>query len=241
MKVNVKNVCLLVQPYFCIIEEIMEQRYIDKIEALKKEGVFFEDTDLVYIDDEVQIGEGTKISPMVKIKGSTIIGKNCVIDSNSKIINSIIGDEVMIESSRIVDSEVGSNTTVGPYANIHTHTHIDSHCRIGNFVEIKNSSLGFNTKTAHLAYVGDTDIGFKCNVGCGVIFVNYNGETKQRSVIGNGVFIGSNSNVIAPVQVEDGAYIAAGSTVTKNLPANCMCIARARETIKENRSKYKKL
>lgn len=219
----------------------MKNKFQKNIENLKAKGVMFEAEDLVFIDDNVEIGEGTTICANVKIKENSKIGKNCYIESNSKIVNSIIGDEVTIESSRIINSKVGSKTTVGPFANIHTNSDIGEECRIGNFVEIKNSKLGFNTKSAHLAYIGDADIGMKCNIGCGAIFVNYNGQTKSRSTIGDSVFVGSNCNIIAPVVLENKAYVAAGSTVTVDLPENCMCIARSRETIKENRSKYNKL
>ncbi len=204
-------------------------------------GVEFESFDDVYIGKDVEIQGGAKIERNVTIKGNSKIGKGAVIGSGSVIINAEVKAEADVKSSRLVDCVIGEKTTVGPYANIHTGSKIDSECRIGNFVEIKNSMLGYNTKSAHLAYIGDSDIGYKCNIGCGVIFVNYDGENKHRSVVGNGVFIGSNSNVVAPVNLKDGAYVAAGTTVTCDLPENCMCIGRSRETIKENRSKYHKL
>ena len=204
-------------------------------------GVKIPCTDGVYIDEEVIIGEGTLIMPNNTISGSSVIGSNCRLEQGNILENVHICDEVKLAYSTVSDSSIGSKTTVGPYAHVHTGSKVDAECRIGNFVEIKNSSLGFNTKAAHLAYIGDADIGYKCNIGCGSIFVNYDGVSKHRSKIGNGVFIGSNSNVVAPVTIEDGAYIAAGSTVTVDLPSNCMCIARCRETIKPDRSKYKKL
>ena len=223
------------------INKLQEEIRLDIIGEHIQNGVVFESFDMVYIDQSVTIEAGAVIEHNVTLKGNTKIGKNAIIGAGSILINADIKQEVDIKSSRIVDSTIGDKTTVGPYANIHTGTVVDKECRIGDFVEIKNSTLGFNTKSAHLAYIGDTDIGYKCNIGCGVIFVNYDGENKFRSKIGDGVFVGSNSNVVAPVTLEDGAYVAAGTTVTQNLPKNCMCIGRSRETIKENRTKYHKL
>ena len=223
------------------INKLAERIRLQIIQSHIENGVKFESFDMVYIDESVSIEAGAVIEHNVTLKGNTKIGKNAVVGAGSTLINAIIKSDVNIKSSRIVDSEIGDKTTVGPYANIHTGTVVDKECRIGDFVEIKNSKLGFNTKSAHLAYIGDADIGYKCNIGCGVIFVNYDGENKFRSKVGDGVFVGSNSNVVAPVNLEDGAYIAAGTTVTCDLPKNCMCIGRSRETIKENRSKYHKL
>lgn len=223
------------------MNKLCEDIRLSIIEKHLSNGVKFESFDEVYIDDSVEIEAGAYIGRNVKLMAGTKIAEGAVVGSGSVLQNAVIGKNVDIQSSRLVDCTIGDKTTVGPYANIHTGSVIAEECRIGNFVEIKNSKLGFNTKSAHLAYIGDTDIGYKCNIGCGAIFVNYDGENKHRSVVGNGVFVGSNSNVVAPVTLEDGAYIAAGSTVTCDLPSNCMCIARSRETIKPNRTKYHKL
>lgn len=203
-------------------------------------GVIFRNVDNVYIYDTVKIGSGTVIYGDQHIRGNTVIGKNCIIESGNIIENAVIGNEVKIIKSVLTDCRIGNKTTVGPFAHVHTNSKIEKACRIGNFVEIKNATAGVNTKMAHLAYVGDVDIGNQCNVGCGSIFVNYDGKNKHRSNVGNSVFIGSNSNVIAPVRIEDNAYIAAGTTVTVDLPKDCMCIGRSRETVKENRSRYHK-
>ena len=203
-------------------------------------GVIFNTLDNIYIDDSVKIGAGTVICGDQYIRGNTVIGQCCKIEPGNVIENAIIGNEVRIIKSVLSDCRIGAKTTVGPYAHVHTGSKIEREARIGNFVEIKNATTGVNTKMAHLAYVGDVDIGNQCNVGCGSIFVNYDGKNKHRSTVGDSVFIGSNSNVIAPVRIDDNAYIAAGSTVTVDLPKNCMCIARSRETVKENRSKYHK-
>ena len=223
------------------ISQLSDRLRLQIIKDHIENGVKFEGLDLVYVDKSVQIEAGAIIEHNVELKGDTKISKGARIGAGSILVNAVVKSEADIKASRIVDSEIGEKTTVGPFANIHTGTKVAAECRIGDFVEIKNSSLGFNTKSAHLAYIGDTDIGYKCNIGCGVIFVNYDGENKHRSVVGDGVFVGSNSNVVAPVKLEDGAYIAAGTTVTTDLPKNCMCIGRSRETIKENRTKYHKL
>ncbi len=221
-------------------EKAMNRIRLQIIQKHKNNGVIFMFTQNVYIDDTVVIGAGTVIYDDQNIRGNTIIGQNCVLEAGNIIENVYIGNEVKITKSVLRDCRIGSKTTVGPFAHVHTGSKIERECRIGNFVEIKNATIGVNTKMAHLAYIGDVDIGNQCNIGCGSIFVNYDGKNKHRSLVGDSVFIGSNSNVIAPVTIEDNAYIAAGSTVTVDLPKNCMCIARSRETVKANRSKYHK-
>lgn len=223
------------------LADLSEEVRLSIIQKHAENGVEFECFDDVYIGKDVEIESTAKIERNVTIKGNSKIGAGAVIGTGSIIISAEVKAGADVKSSRLDNCVIGEKTTVGPYANIHTGSKIGDECRIGNFVEIKNSSLGFNTKSAHLAYIGDADIGYKCNIGCGVIFVNYDGENKHRSVIGNGVFVGSNSNVVAPVHLKDGSYVAAGTTVTCDLPENCMCIGRSRETIKENRSKYHKL
>lgn len=202
-------------------------------------GVVFNSTQGVYISEETTIGEGTTIDCNNIFKGKCVIGKNVKINDGNTLNNAVIGNGVTIIKSVVDNATIKQNTTVGPWANVHTRSVVERDCRIGNFVEIKNSNIGINTKMAHLAYIGDSDIGAKCNIGCGVIFVNYDGKNKHRSVVGDSVFIGSNSNIIAPIKIEDNSFIAAGTTVTINLPENCMCIGRNREVVKENRSKYR--
>lgn len=223
---------------FVSIYDKLKNKNMDIILRHIQNGVIFNSIDNVVIEDSVIIAKGVVIDDDNHLLGKTIIGEGAKIKSGNIIENSEIGSKVTIIKSVVRDAKIGANTTVGPFANIHTKSSVARDCRIGNFVEIKNSEIGIGTKMAHLAYIGDVDIGDKCNIGCGVIFVNYDGKNKHRSVVGNSVFVGSNSNVIAPVYIEDNAYIAAGTTVTKDLPKNCMCIGRNRETIKENRSKY---
>lgn len=197
-------------------------------------GVDIFDIDNVYIDEDVRIGKGTIIGPCVRLEGSTVIGKNCKIEQNSRIVNATIGDDVSIDNSVILDSSVGSNTSVGPFAYIRPGSTIGEACKVGDFVEVKNASMGNGSKSAHLTYIGDADIGENVNLGCGVVFVNYDGKNKHRSTVGDGCFIGCNVNLVSPVDVGDGAYIAAGSTVTKDIPKDALSVGRARQKNIEN-------
>ena len=197
-------------------------------------GVDIFDIDNVYIDEDVRIGEGTVIGPCVRLEGSTVIGKNCKIEQNSRIANATLGDDVNIDNSVILDSSVGSSTSVGPFAYIRPGSTIGEACKVGDFVEVKNASMGNGSKSAHLTYIGDADIGENVNLGCGVVFVNYDGKNKHRSTVGDGCFIGCNVNLVSPVDVGDGAYIAAGSTVTKDIPKDALSVGRARQKNIEN-------
>ena len=197
-------------------------------------GVDVFDIDNVYIDEDVRIGEGTGIGPCVRLEGSTVVGKNCKIEQNSRIVNATIGDDVSIDNSVILDSSVGSNTSVGPFAYIRPGSTIGEACKVGDFVEVKNASMGNGSKSAHLTYIGDADIGENVNLGCGVVFVNYDGKNKHRSTVGDGCFIGCNVNLVSPVDAGDGAYIAAGSTVTKDIPKDALSVGRARQKNIEN-------
>ncbi len=192
-------------------------------------GVDFLDIDTAYIDNNVIIGEGTFIGPCVVLEGNTVIGKNCKILQNSRIKDSVIGDGVEITASHVLESKVGDRTKVGPFAYLRPKSDIGCDCKVGDFVEVKNSTLGDGSKASHLTYIGDSDVGRDVNLGCGVVFVNYDGTNKFRSTIGDGAFIGCNTNLVSPVKVEDGAYIAAGSTVTEDVPEDALCIARARQ------------
>ena len=197
-------------------------------------GVDIFDIDNVYIDEDVRIGKGTVIGPCVRLEGSTVVGKNCKIEQNSRIVNATIGDDVSIDNSVILDSSVGSSTSVGPFAYIRPGSTIGEACKVGDFVEVKNASMGNGSKSAHLTYIGDADIGENVNLGCGVVFVNYDGKNKHRSTVGDGCFIGCNVNLVSPVDVGDGAYIAAGSTVTKDIPKDALSVGRARQKNIEN-------
>ena len=179
-------------------EEIMRKR-INEGHMLN--GVTMIDPSSTYIEEGVRIGSDTIIFPNTFIEGDTTIGSECVVRSNSRIVNSKIDDNVVIESSLIEESIVESGATIGPNAHLRPKSNIGKNVKIGNFVETKNSTIGDNSKAGHLAYIGDAEVGENVNIGCGVIFVNYNGKDKQISKVGNNAFIGSNSNLVAPVNI----------------------------------------
>ncbi len=189
---------------------------------------------LIYLDKDVKIEYGVKIASGVKVFGETIILKGCEIGVNSVISNSFLNENVQVLSSFIENSVIGKNSTIGPFANIKNNSEIGEYCRIGNYVEIKKSQIGNNVKIAHLTYVGDACISDDCNVGCGVVFCNYNGEVKMKSNVGKRVFIGSNVNIIAPVEIGDEVYIAAGTTVSKDVEKGKFVIGRNKQIEKEN-------
>lgn len=197
-------------------------------------GVEFIDIERAYIDKGVKIGKGSVIYPDVILEGEVEIGEDCIIGLSTRIVNSKIGNQVEIQSSHILESRVGDRTTVGPFAYLRPNSRIGQDCKIGDFVEVKNSVFGDGSKASHLTYIGDADVGEGVNLGCGVIFVNYNGSTKARTKVEDGAFIGCNSNLISPVEVKQGAYIAAGSTITQDVPEGALYIARNRGEIKED-------
>ncbi len=208
--------------------EAYEKARIERNLAYMEAGVNFIDLKMAYIDEGVKIGKGTTIYPCVVLEGDVTIGEDCVIGQNTRIKDSVIGDGTTIQSSVILESKVGNETTVGPFAYLRPGSDIGNKCRVGDFVEIKNSKLGDGAKASHLTYVGDSDVGEKVNLGCGVVFVNYDGSKKARSVVEDGAFIGCNVNLISPVNVGKGAYVAAGSTITEDVPDGALYVARAR-------------
>ena len=204
-------------------------------------GVTLIDPDNTYIDDGVEIGKDTVIYPGVILEGNTRIGEGCILYQGSRINNSIIGDGTTVENSVLLDAKVGNGTKVGPNAYLRPGTDIGDNCRIGDFVETKNAVIGNGTKVSHLTYVGDARLGEDINIGCGVVFVNYDGIEKNISTVGDGAFIGCNSNIVAPVNIEEGAYIAAGTTITRDVPEGALAIGRVRQSVKEGwaKGKYK--
>lgn len=189
------------------------------------------------IDDTVTFGKDVVIYPNNILKGNTHIGDRVVLKPNNYISDCNIGSNTTIEYSYLENSSIGKNVKIGPYSHIRPNCIIEDNCKIGNFVEVKNSTLKSGTKASHLAYIGDCEIGSNCNIGCGVIFVNYNGRVKNKTFVGNNCFIGSNANIIAPVNISDDTYICAGTTLTKDTNKNDFVIGRAKETIKPERAK----
>lgn len=223
----------------CLAEANRIMRYrINARHALN--GVTIMDLYQTFIESDVEIAPDAVIYPNVYLKGKTKIGSRTEITDGSLLENTTIGDDVSIKSSYIYDAVIGHHTTVGPFAYVRPGSVIGESCRIGDFVEIKNATIQNGTKVSHLTYVGDADVGERVNFGCGTVTVNYNGASKFRTVIGNDVFLGCNTNLVAPVEVEDGAYIAAGSTITDRVPKDTLAIARARQVIKDNWTKPKK-
>lgn len=208
-------------------EKLERQRISRNLDYLEA-GVRFIDIRTAYIDEGVTIGAGTVIYPCVVIEGDVTIGENCTIGQNSRIKDSVIGDDTSIQSSVILESKVGSGTSVGPFAYLRPNSEVGDGCKVGDFVEIKNSKLGDGAKAAHLTYVGDSDVGERVNLGCGVVFVNYDGSRKYRSVVEDGAFIGCNVNLVSPVHIGKDAYIAAGSTITEDVPDGALYVARAK-------------
>ena len=196
-------------------------------------GVRVMDPSAVYIDPRVSIGRGTVVLPGSILRGETSVGRNCVIGPNAMVRDCAVGDETEINASQANESAIGSRTHVGPFAYIRPGCTIGDDIKVGDFVEVKNSTIGDGTKISHLTYVGDSDVGEGCNFGCGTITCNYDGFKKFRTTIGSNVFVGCNTNFVPPVTVGDGAFIAAATTVTGDVPENAMAIGRARQEVKE--------
>lgn len=198
-----------------------------------RNGVTIIDPEQTYIGPDVEIGSDVVLYPGSFISGKSIIKKEAVIGPNTEITNCIIGEGTVIRHSVASDSEIGNYTQVGPFAHIRPEARIGDEVKIGNFVEVKKSVIGDKSKIPHLSYIGDAEIGSQVNMGCGTITVNYDGRTKSITKVADRAFIGCNSNLIAPVSVGEDAYVAAGSTITADVPAESLSIARARQTNKE--------
>lgn len=212
-------------------EAVLRRRVAEKH---MRNGVTIIDPNTTYISVDAVIGRDTVLLPGTMIEGETIIGSHCSIGPNSHIISSQIGDDTTIHSSVIRSSTIGSSTAIGPFAHIRPETELGDRVKIGNFVEVKKSTVGNDSKMSHLSYIGDAQVGSNVNIGCGAITVNYDGKTKHMTTIEDDTFIGCNSNLVAPVTVEKGAYVAAGSTITKNVPESSLAIGRARQENKED-------
>jgi len=207
-------------------QEIMQRRILND---LMESGVTVIHPQNTFADKNVQVGRDTILYPGVILKGTTKIGEECIIGHNSRIENSIIGDCVEIQSSTILSSYVGDGCHVGPYAYLRPNSKLGNNVKIGDFVEVKNSVIGDGSKASHLAYIGDAEIGKNVNIGCGVVFVNYDGKNKYKTVVEDHAFVGSNSNLVAPVTVKKYGYIATGSTITSEVPEGALAVARERQ------------
>ncbi|MBD2872882.1 bifunctional UDP-N-acetylglucosamine diphosphorylase/glucosamine-1-phosphate N-acetyltransferase GlmU [Paenibacillus sp. IB182493] len=195
-------------------------------------GVTLIDPATTYIEAGVRIGSDTVVHPGTVLRGSTVIGEDCAIGPQADITDSTIGNGVAVKYSVVAQSVVGDTSSIGPYANLRPGSKLGIGCKIGDFVELKNASLDDGSKVSHLSYVGDAKVGKDVNIGCGAITVNYDGYNKFVTEIGDNAFVGSNVNLIAPVKIGDGAYVVAGSTVTHDVPAGDLAIARERQTNK---------
>jgi len=208
------------------VQKIMNRRILHKH---MDNGVTIVDPDRTYIEEEVIIGMDTVIEPGATLKGRTVIGEDVIIKGSSLIEDSEISDGVTVEQSSVKRSTVDTGTNIGPYAYLRPGNTIGKNVKIGDFVEIKNSVIGDYSKVSHLAYVGDADIGKHVNIGCGVVFVNYDGKKKHRTTVGDHAFVGSNSNLVAPVVVEERGYIACGSNITQTVPEGALAIERGKQ------------
>lgn len=205
-----------------------QDKRINRNLAMVAEGVRFIDITQAYIDEQVTVGKGTVIYPGVILEGYTSVGEDCIIGHNSRIGDSQIGSGTEIQNSIVIESRVGENTKVGPFAYLRPGSAVGNDCKVGDFVEVKNSTMGDGSKASHLSYIGDSDVGEGVNIGCGVVFVNYDGSNKHRSIVEKGAFIGCNANLVSPVSVGEKAYVAAGSTVTADVPAGALYVARSK-------------
>ena len=208
-------------------EAILRRR---KLVELMDSGVTVMDPASTFVDASVSVGEDTVLYPFTWLEGETTIGRDCRIGPNSRISDSQLGDAVTLHFSYAHECKIAGGVSVGPYVHLRPDTELSAGVKVGNFVEIKNSRVGVGSKLPHLSYIGDADIGSGVNIGCGTITVNYDGKKKHRTVVGDTAFVGCNSNLVAPVSVGAGAYIAAGSTITKDVPDGALGVGRARQS-----------
>ena len=213
---------------------------LEIIQTLIDNGVEIPCFDGVIIEPTVTIGKGTVIMPGTVLMGDVKIGEGCVIGPNSYISDTIVGDNTKLNNTQAFNSEIGDGVTAGPFVHIRPNTKIADNVHIGNFVEVKNSTVDEGSKLPHLLYVGDSDVGKDVNFGCGCVTVNFDGRNKSRTVVKDGAFIGCNTNLVAPVTVGENAFTAAGSTITEDVPDNSLAVARSRQAVKENWVNIKK-
>lgn len=212
-------------------ERILRQR---KCVEVMLSGVTVLDPATTYIDSEVKIGIDTTILPFTMIEGNTVIGEDCLVGPGSRIIASQVGNRVTIDSSKVIESHVGDGCNIGPYAYLRPGTELDQNVKVGDFVEVKKSVVGAGSKIPHLSYVGDAVLGQNVNVGAGTITCNYDGENKHPTIIEDGAFIGSNTNLVAPVRIGQRAMTGAGSTITRDVPPFSLGVERASQKVIDN-------
>jgi len=226
------------------IAEMMDLDRELRLEAARKlmaQGVTIFRPETVVIDANVEVGADTVIEPFVQLLGTTKIGEDCRVRSYSVIENSTLANKILVRQGCVInDSQIGEGALIGPYAHIRPESEIGDRAHIGNFVETKKIKLGAGSKANHLTYLGDAEIGSGVNVGAGVITCNYDGVNKHKTIIGDGVFVGSDSTLVAPISIGDGSYIAAGSCITENVPAEALALGRARQITKEGWVKERK-
>ncbi len=216
------------------------KNYENTVERLINRGVTIPCPQTVIIEESVKISAGTLIMPNTVILGNTEIAEDCVIGPNSYIKDSKIKNNTTLNNTQCFNSQIGAFVSAGPFVHIRPDSKIADNVHIGNFVEVKNSTVDENSKLPHLLYVGDSTVGKNVNFGCGCVTVNYDGRNKSRTIVKDGAFIGCNTNLIAPVTIGENAFTAAGSTITENVPDNALSVARARQSNKENWVNIKK-
>lgn len=218
------------------LAEATRRVFLAKAQQLMDDGVVIMDPLSTYIEDTVEIGFGTVLFPNIFLRGKTRISSFCSIEPHTMIVNSQIGESVQIKAGCYIDSsKIENKVSLGPYAHLRPGSSVGEEAKIGNFVELKNVHLGARSKASHLTYLGDAEIGTDTNIGCGTITCNYAANHKKyRTIIGNHVFVGSDTQFIAPVKIGDHAVIGSGSTITKDVPPNALAVARGRQVIKEN-------
>ncbi|HYP12852.1 MAG TPA: DapH/DapD/GlmU-related protein, partial [Bryobacteraceae bacterium] len=225
----------------------VELAYVDKVFRARKvhglmlAGVTIQQPETVMVDSAVEVGMDSTIGPFVQLLGNTRIGDDCTIGAGAIIRDSQISDRVAIEAYTIVNSSrVDNGASIGPFARLRMENHVGSNAHIGNFVELKKTRMGAGAKAGHLAYLGDSELGTEVNVGAGTITCNYDGARKHKTAVGDGVFLGSNSTLVAPIQIGSGSYVGAGSVVTETVPEDSLALGRGRQVIKEGWAKRRR-
>jgi len=221
-----------------VVEQEIQQRVVQKLMA---GGVTFRNPSTVVIDSTVTIGADSVVYPFVTLEGLTTIGEGCVIEPGVHLVNATVGDDVHLKTGTVAEeATIEDEATVGPYAHLRPGTHLGRHVKVGNFVETKKAVFGQGSKASHLSYIGDAEVGEDVNIGAGTITCNYDGVNKHKTVLEDGVFIGSDTQLVAPVRVGRGAYVGAGSTITKDVPADALALSRIPQRVVEGWARRKR-